>query len=191
MRIDPWARKIPLRKKWQPTPVFWPGQSHGQRSLVGYRPWGHKESDTTERLSTHTHTHTHTHTRILSSQANFRNSSSCTSLQLGYSHTDHFPPIRYISGRQKFRRQLCAVATVPKGSEHLQKILWQGCGPFRGLSSSGTSVSRLSFIRTDTAALVCFQSSPQPTTRPSLLLMPSLEPAFRHSAQTTQGFGNT
>ena len=36
----------------QPTPVFSPGESHGQRSLAGYSPWGHKESDTTERLST-------------------------------------------------------------------------------------------------------------------------------------------
>ena len=36
------------RRKWQPTPVFLPGESHGQRSLVGYSPWGHKESDTTE-----------------------------------------------------------------------------------------------------------------------------------------------
>ena len=36
---------------WQPTPVFLPGESHGQRSLVGYNPWGCKESDTTERLS--------------------------------------------------------------------------------------------------------------------------------------------
>ena len=34
------------------TPVFFPGESHGQRSMVGYSPWGHKESDTTERLST-------------------------------------------------------------------------------------------------------------------------------------------
>ena len=40
--------------KWQPTPVLLPRESHGQRSLVGYSPWGHKESDTTERL-THTH----------------------------------------------------------------------------------------------------------------------------------------
>ena len=42
------------RRKWQPTPVFLPGESHGQRSLVGYSPWGRKESDTTERL-THTY----------------------------------------------------------------------------------------------------------------------------------------
>ena len=38
----------PLEKKWLPTPVFMPGESHGQRSLVGYSPWGCKEWDTTE-----------------------------------------------------------------------------------------------------------------------------------------------
>ena len=45
--FDPWVRKIPWRKKWQHTPVFLPGESHGQRSLVGYGPWGPKESDMT------------------------------------------------------------------------------------------------------------------------------------------------
>ena len=49
-RFDPWVGKIPWRRKWQPTPVFLPGESHGGRSLVGYSPWGRKESDTTERL---------------------------------------------------------------------------------------------------------------------------------------------
>ena len=49
----------PLEKEWQPTPVFLPGEFYGQRSLVGYSPWGHKESDMAEWL-THTHTHTHT-----------------------------------------------------------------------------------------------------------------------------------
>ena len=44
----PWVGKIPWRRAWQPTPVFLPGESHGQRSLVGYSPWGHKESDVTE-----------------------------------------------------------------------------------------------------------------------------------------------
>ena len=51
----PWVRKIPWRRAGQPTLVFLPGESHGQRTLAGYSPWGHKESDTTERL-THTHT---------------------------------------------------------------------------------------------------------------------------------------
>ena len=50
---NPWVRKIPWRRKWQPTPVFLPGEYHGQRSLAGYSPWGCKESDTTEWLNTH------------------------------------------------------------------------------------------------------------------------------------------
>ena len=41
------------RRQWHPTPVLLPGKSHGQRSLVGCSPWGHKESDTTERLHFH------------------------------------------------------------------------------------------------------------------------------------------
>ena len=49
-RFSPWVRKIPWSKKWQPTPVFLPGKFHGQRSLAGCSLWGHKESDTTERL---------------------------------------------------------------------------------------------------------------------------------------------
>ena len=48
--FDPWVRRISCRRKWQPTPVFFPGQSHGQRSLAGYNPWGHKESDRTEHI---------------------------------------------------------------------------------------------------------------------------------------------
>ena len=39
---DPWVGQIPWRRKWQPTPVFLPGKSHGQRSLAGYSPWGCK-----------------------------------------------------------------------------------------------------------------------------------------------------
>ena len=39
-RFNPWVRKIPWRREWQPTPVFLPGESHGQRSLVGDSPWG-------------------------------------------------------------------------------------------------------------------------------------------------------
>ena len=48
--FNPWVRKIPWRREWQSTSVFLPGEFHGQRSLVGYSPWGHKESDMTERL---------------------------------------------------------------------------------------------------------------------------------------------
>ena len=42
-RFSPWVRKSPWRRPWQPTPVFLPGESHEQRSLMGYSPWGHKE----------------------------------------------------------------------------------------------------------------------------------------------------
>ena len=52
-RFNPWVSKLPWRRQWQPIPIFLPEKSHGQRSLVGYSPWGHKESDMTERLGTH------------------------------------------------------------------------------------------------------------------------------------------
>ena len=47
--LIPGVGKMPWRRKWQPTPVLLPGEFHGQRSLVGYRPWGRKETQ----LSTH------------------------------------------------------------------------------------------------------------------------------------------
>ena len=50
--FDPWVRKIPWRRKWQPTPVFLPGKSHGWRNLTGCSPWGHEKLDMTEPLST-------------------------------------------------------------------------------------------------------------------------------------------
>ena len=47
-RFNPWVAKMPWKRAWQPTPVFLPGEPHGQRSLAGYSPQGRKESDTTE-----------------------------------------------------------------------------------------------------------------------------------------------
>ena len=52
--FNPYVGEIPWRREWQPTPAFLPGESHGQRSLVGYSPWGHKELDTTEQLTVNT-----------------------------------------------------------------------------------------------------------------------------------------
>ena len=49
--FDPWVGKVPWRRAWQPTPVFLPGESHGQRTLEGYNPWGCKELDMLKRLS--------------------------------------------------------------------------------------------------------------------------------------------
>ena len=51
-RFDPWAGKIPWRRKWQPTTVFLPGESHGQRSLMGYNP-SQKSQTQQNQLSTH------------------------------------------------------------------------------------------------------------------------------------------
>ena len=72
-RFDPWVEKIPWRKKWQPTPVFLPGQFHGQRNLADYSRWGCKESEMTE----HPHMHRqlygfyifHPHNRLVLMQA--------------------------------------------------------------------------------------------------------------------------
>ena len=49
--FDPWVQEIPWRRAWLLTPVFLPGESHGQ-SLVGYSPWGHKQLDTIEQPGT-------------------------------------------------------------------------------------------------------------------------------------------
>ena len=49
--FNPWVGKILWRRKWQPTPLFLPGKSHGQGSLVGYSPRGCRELDTTEQLT--------------------------------------------------------------------------------------------------------------------------------------------
>ena len=48
LEFNPWIRKIPWRRAWQPTPAFLPWESYGQRSLANYSPYGHKESDNTE-----------------------------------------------------------------------------------------------------------------------------------------------
>ena len=51
VKFYPWIGKIPWRREWLPTPVFLPGELHGQRNLVGYSPWDGKESDTAEQLT--------------------------------------------------------------------------------------------------------------------------------------------
>ena len=51
MQVRSLGQEDPGRRAWQPTPVFFPGESHGQRSLAGYSPRGGKELDTTERLT--------------------------------------------------------------------------------------------------------------------------------------------
>ena len=62
-RFDPWVRKVPWRRTWQPTPVFLPGKSQGLRSLVGYSPQGHKELNMIE-ATKNAHTHIYTHRAV-------------------------------------------------------------------------------------------------------------------------------
>ena len=50
LQFSPWVGKIPWNRQWQLTPVFLPVEFHGQRILMGYSPWGHKELDTTEHM---------------------------------------------------------------------------------------------------------------------------------------------
>ena len=52
--VQPLGLEVPLERKWLPTPVLFPGESHGQRNLAGFHLRGHKELETTE-LLTHTH----------------------------------------------------------------------------------------------------------------------------------------
>ena len=54
--LDLWVEKIPWRKEWQPTPVFFLGESDGQRRLADYSPWGRQELDMTQQLSMHSWT---------------------------------------------------------------------------------------------------------------------------------------
>ena len=56
-RVQSLGQEDPLEKEWQPIPVLLPGKSHGQRSLVGYSPQGHRELDMTERLHLFTYTY--------------------------------------------------------------------------------------------------------------------------------------
>ena len=55
--FNPWVGKLPWKRAWKPTPVFLPGKSHGQRSLEGCIPQGHRELDTTEHVHTRTVTY--------------------------------------------------------------------------------------------------------------------------------------
>ena len=86
IRDDPWVRKSPWSRKWQPTPGFLPGESHGQESLVDCSPRGHIESDTGEQHThthTHAHTHTHTHTLIVFPGGSAGKESACNAGDLG------------------------------------------------------------------------------------------------------------
>ena len=81
-----WVGKMPWRKKWQPTPVFLLGKSHGHRSLVGYSPWGHKELDMTDPLTAHPHSpnsKTRFHSQMQQKEGRKVGKQNCLILQVG------------------------------------------------------------------------------------------------------------
>ena len=111
LRFDSWVGEIPWRRAWLPTPIFLPGQSHGQRNLAGYSSWGCKELDTAEWL-------THMRTSIclaFTMHRNFVNSSFYFSQTLR-AHA--------LSFRGKGSSKDCSGAQLLRG-----KCWWQGSLP--------------------------------------------------------------
>ena len=95
-RFDPWVGKILWRRKWQPTVVLLSGKSHGRRSLVGYSPWGCKQSDTTEQL------HFHLFSRSFSGSSAVKDLSACDA-----GNTGSIPPwVSNIPWRRKWQSTL-------------------------------------------------------------------------------------
>ena len=89
--FDPWVGKIPWRRKWQPTPVFLHREFVGQRSLVGYSPWGCKELDMTEQLTLSLH--------FLKSRLCYR---KVIVLDMVFTSIDHLP---YLGGGSIWRKK--------------------------------------------------------------------------------------
>ena len=75
-QLDPWVRKIPWRRAWQPTPIVLPGESHGQRNLASYSPWGCKESTQLKILSTRECHHQSNSSQVMNT-ASFSYRKSC------------------------------------------------------------------------------------------------------------------
>ena len=84
--FDPSVRKIPWRKKRQSIPLFLPGKSHGQRSLVNYSPWDRRELDMTKATE-------HSHTQNCKSHLAAKNPSDTQAMSITLSHL-HFATLR-------------------------------------------------------------------------------------------------
>ena len=108
-RFNPWVRKIPWRRAWQPLPVFLPGESHGQRSLVGYSPWGHKNSDKMEQLTLF---HFHYSTRHCSRQLR------CHHIQSNYCYCSYFMWHLEVGQSVQFSHSVVSNSLRPQESQH-------------------------------------------------------------------------
>ena len=82
MGLIPWHRKIPWRRKWQPIPVFLPEIVHGERSLVGCSPWGHKESGMIYQLNNNSRVYLYL-TLILNSDKKKKAAKSLAGIRVG------------------------------------------------------------------------------------------------------------
>ena len=69
--FDPWVWKSHWRRKWQPTPVYLPRESHGQRNLAGYSPWGCKELELSEQLSMHAQSYSNQNSVVLAQKQTY------------------------------------------------------------------------------------------------------------------------
>ena len=83
--LNPWTRKIPWSRKWQLTPIFLTGKSHGQRSLVGYSPWGHKIVGHNLATKQQIHTNTVSPLHMTLQVANFQRC-NCATTQISLDH---------------------------------------------------------------------------------------------------------
>ena len=89
--LIPGVGKVPWSRKWQPTLVFLPGESHGQRSLVGYSPWSHKDLRVTEWAHTYAHGKSCLDTNHLPCGSNHLGQISCPSMSSLFSDYPHIP----------------------------------------------------------------------------------------------------
>ena len=119
-RFDPWIGTIPWRRKWQPTPVFLPGKSHGRGSPVGYSPWGCKESDTTERFHfTSLHIYEIKFIKVYPSLWGFSSGSVVKNLPDNVGDSDSIPG----SGKIPWRRKWQPTPIFLPGESHGQMSL--------------------------------------------------------------------
>ena len=127
-RFDPWVRKSPWSRKWQPILVFLPGKSHGQKSLVGYSPWSCKELDMTECVCVHacacahTHTHTHTHTLEVQDQRGSRLVFSPASSWLADGYLPLQVPSRCETAASSTPSLLCACTSLVSACPHVLSL---------------------------------------------------------------------
>ena len=120
------VRKILWRRKWKPTPILLPGKSHGWRSLVGYSPWGHKESDTTERLHFHFYPVLQSHTpHICIPEDILFSLCAVPSLVLSLANLSYFI-IPNSSSHLNSESPPCSAAETWK----LKSVSWDNCGGY-------------------------------------------------------------